>query len=118
MHAAHSICIGAKFPTSLTQQATKLQIDLYVIVPPMDPPDGIPVLIPNPGLMPGETVQLRMTNLGLAGKYHFLGIVFMPGGGFAIPVTAVDYTGDSASAYDFTGAALNIPETLNFQPAP
>jgi hypothetical protein len=112
---AHTICVAAKFPASMTTQATKLQIDLYIIVPPMDPPDGVPVIIETPQLSAGETVQLRMSDLGLAGNYHFLGLLFMPGGGFALPVTGVDYIGDSVAAYPFTGVALNVPETLDFQ---
>lgn len=115
---AHSICVNAKFPASMTTQASKLQIDLYVIVPPMDPPDGVPLSISTPEIQPGETVQLRMTDLGLTGNYHLLGLVFMPGGGVFMPVPAVDYTGDSSRAYAFTGAALNLQETLDFQYAP
>lgn len=115
---AHSICVNAKFPASMTAQPKKLQIDLYIIVPPMDPPDGIPLAITMPEIQPGETVQLRMTDLGLTGNYHFLGLVFMPGGGSFMPVPAVDYTGDSSTAYPFTGAAMNLPETLDFQYAP
>jgi hypothetical protein len=114
----HTICVNAKFPASMIAQPTKLQVDLYIIVPPMDPPDGVPIMIPSPPVTPGETVQLRMSDLGLAGNYHFLGVTFMPGGGFQFPVTGVDYTGNSTAAYPLTGAALNLSETLDFQFAP
>jgi hypothetical protein len=110
----HTICVNAMFPASMTAQPNTLQIDLYVIVPPMDPPDGVPIMIPTPAIQPGETVQLRMSDLGLTGNYHFLGLVFMPGGGFQLPVAGVDYIGDSSVAYPFTGQAMNLPETLAF----
>jgi len=114
----HSICVSAKMPASLTTTPTMLQIDLYAVLPPTHPPDVIPLAIATPDLVGGETVQLRMTDLGNAGTYHFLGIVFMPGGGHGIPVQGLDYTGNSMVSYPLTGAALNIPETLDFQFAP
>lgn len=112
--APHSICVNAKVPDVMRGQATKLQIDLYSDVPPTHPPEGIPIAIPTPELQAGETVQLRMTDLGMSGSYYFLGLLFMPGGGASFPVAGVDYIGDSAMAYPFTGAALNLPETLTF----
>jgi hypothetical protein len=111
---AHSICVNAKFPASMTVQPKKVQIDFYVDIPPAHPPDGIPLAIPTPDIQAGETVQLRMTDIGLTGSYHFLGLVFMPGGGDFFPVAGVDYIGDSSVAYPLTGAALNLPETLDF----
>lgn len=110
----HSICVNAKFPASMTVQPKKLQIDFYVDIPPSHPPDGIPLAIPTPDLQAGETIQLRMTDLGFTGSYHFLGLVYMPGGGDFFPVSGVDYIGDSSVAYALTGEALNLPETLDF----
>jgi hypothetical protein len=115
---AHTVCVNAKFPASMTTQATRLQIDYYAQVPPTHPPDGIPLMIDLPQLAAGEMVQLRMTDGGLTGSFFFLGIVFMPGGGYQIPLTAVDYTGNSSASYALTGAAFNLPVTLDFQFAP
>ena len=112
--APHSICVNATFPAGMTGQPTKLQIDLYTDVPPTHPPEGIPMAIAIPEVQAGETVQLRMTDLGMTGSYHFLGLLFMPGGGASFPVAGVDYIGNSSVAYPFTGEALNLPETFVF----
>jgi hypothetical protein len=111
----HSICLNAKFPASMTVQPKKLQIDFYVDIPPAHPPDGIPLAITIPDLQAGETVQLRMTDLGLSGNYYFLGLVFMPGGGDFFPVSGVDYISFSSMAFPLTGAAINLTETQDFQ---
>jgi hypothetical protein len=110
----HSICVNAKIPASMTGQPNKLQIDLYSEIPPTHPPEGVPIAVPTPELQAGETVQLRMTDLGMTGSYYLLGLLFMPGGGSSFPVAGVDYIGDTSVAYPFTGEALNLPETLNF----
>jgi hypothetical protein len=111
----HSICVYAKIPADVRSgQPTKLQIDLYSDIPPTHPPEGIPIAVPTPELQAGETVQLRMTDLGMTGTYYFLGLLFMPGGGASFPVAGVDYNGQTAAAYPFTGAALNLPETIVF----
>jgi hypothetical protein len=112
---AHSICVSAKLPASMTTQPTKVQIDLYIDIPPTHPPDGIPLAIESPELTAGETVQLRMTDIGLSGDFHILGLVFMPGGGYQLPVSQVDYFGDATAAYTLGGAAINVPETLDFK---
>lgn len=112
----HTICVNATMPANMRAgQPTKIQIDLYSDIPPTHPPEGIPIAIPTPQVQAGETVQLRMSDLGMTGSYFFLGLLFMPGGGDSFPVAGVDYIGDTGMAYPFTGAALNLQEPLVFQ---
>lgn len=111
----HTMCVTATFAATMTTQPTLISVNLFADVPPTHPPDGTPMFIESPNIVAGETVQLRMSDLNLTGTYHFLGAVYMPGGGTRIPVQAVDYSADSSVAYAITGAALNLPETFNFQ---
>jgi hypothetical protein len=112
---AHSVCMNAKFAASMTAAPTKILVGFFKDFPPTNRADGISVSIDNPDLAAGETVQLRMTDQGLTGTYYILGVVFMPGGGYAIPVPGVDYSGIVTTTYALTGAPVNASDTLDFQ---
>jgi hypothetical protein len=110
--ADHTVCLTVQMPASIPGAPTHLAVGYYKIVPVKAPAEARGV-IQMPPLVAGQQFRLMAGDGGLTGALYPVVLVYMPGGGDIIAVDNLDYTAEATQTYDFNGAALNVPETLN-----
>lgn len=108
----HTVCMTVKMPDSIPGPPTHLAVGYYKAVPVMTPAQARGV-IQAPALVAGQTFRLKVGDGALTGALYPVILVYMPGGGDIIAVDNLDYTAEATKTYDFSGAALNVPEVLN-----
>ena len=109
---AHTVCLTVQMPETIVGPPTHLAVGYYKKVPVMTPAEARGV-IPMPPLLAGQMFRLKVEDGNLTGQLYPVVLVYMPTGGDIIAVDNLDYTAEATQTYDFTGAALNVPETLN-----
>src|SRR5215831_2956874 len=109
---AHTVCMTVQMPSNIPGPPTHLAVGYYKIVPVKAPAEARGV-IQSPPLVAGQLFRLKAGDGGLTGALYPVVLVYMPGGGDIIAVDNLDYTAEATQTYNFTGAALNVSETLN-----
>jgi hypothetical protein len=126
----HTVCLTAQMPEPMVMgPPTHLAVAFYKNVPVMTPAEARGVLATVP-LTAGQVFHLKSPDGNLMGSYYPVILLYMQGppGTSAdeiqnriIAVDNLDYTAcdsstsgmcEAARLYDFTGAAINVGETL------
>ena len=107
----HTVCLTVQMPDMIPGPPTHLAVGYYEKVPVMTPAEARGV-IQMPPLVAGQMFRIKADDGNLMGQLYPVVLVYMPTGGDIIAVDNLDYTAEATQTYDFTGAALNVPETL------
>jgi hypothetical protein len=108
----HTVCMTVQMPSTIPGPPTHVAVGYYKVVPVKAPAEARGV-IQSPPLVAGQQFRLMAGDGNLTGALYPVVLLYMPGGGDIIAVDNLDYTAEATQTYDFTGAPLNVTETLN-----
>lgn len=104
-------------PMSYSGTARQLAIVGVQHVPVAGPPDSVFLLDNMPMPHGGQAMTLALDTSSATGALYVVAVLYQQGGGQYSPKSGVDYVAQSASTFNFTGAAMDLG-TLDLVIAP
>ncbi|HSN26030.1 MAG TPA: hypothetical protein VLT45_07085 [Kofleriaceae bacterium] len=95
-------------PASYSGAARQLAIVGVKHVPVSGPPDAVFLLDNMPMPHGGQPMTLALDTSTASGQLYVVAVLYQQGGGQYSPKSGVDYVAQSASTFDFTGAAMDL----------
>ncbi len=107
----NSLCARVLVPAGFAGEAVNLTALFFTSPQPAGMPAAILAQIPEPDIGPSRPYDLVLENVNAAqGTYYFFVVLYMPGGGTAMPVAGVDYLCKADQAVEGDGKAKNVGE--------
>lgn len=106
--AATTSRLVLQVPASYTGTARQLAVVGVQHVPVAGPPDSVFLLDSMPMPQSGQAMTLALDTSSATGALYVVAVLYQQGGGQYSPQSGVDYVAQSASTFDFTGAAMDL----------
>ncbi len=95
-------------PAGYSGSARQLAVVGVKHLPVGGPPDAVFLLDNMPMPHGGQPMTLALDTSTASGQLYVVAVLYQQGGGQYSPKSGVDYVAQSASTFDFTGAAMNL----------
>lgn len=113
------VIVPVKVPDWFPDNPTKLTCQFFSQLPPGGEPDGVGTSIVDPPIGPGPPYPFHSGQADLVGEYYVAIVLFVQGGGTEIPVSGVDWVGETPSKVTLGPDTGQVPaEVVQLHKAP
>jgi len=111
---ASVFCVDLMVPADYAGNPRNLFVGLYDSLPPVGPPTIFLFDEDAPAFIPGEAIEMSLTNdVPDSGEYFLFSVLYDQAGGEWMPEPGIDYVATSEAPYSFDGQGLDVGE-VNF----